>query len=117
MGKKETALQKAGRNSKYIWAIIVLIFGILAGMYKITIYINDTSDLPNKLKTVEKTSEKNSDKISNLSPRLTSLETRMSTVEMLVATISAENKQAYQQIQSDLNIIKSQITRAGLEHK
>lgn len=117
MGKRETALQKAGKNSKYIWAIIVLLGGIIVGMYKIALYIGDTSGLPDKVKIVEKTSEKNSDKLSNLSPRVTSLETRMSTVEMLVATISAENKQAYQQIQSDLNIIKAQITRAGLEHK
>lgn len=112
MGKRETALQKAGKNSKAIWAIIILLLGVLTAIYRIGDYVSQTSDLPMKVKQIEKDVEK----IKPIPERMTSLESRTSALELLVASNSAEMKQAYQSIKEDLNILKAGLTRIGLEH-
>lgn len=112
MGKRETALQKAGKNSKAIWAIIILLLGVLTAIYRVGDYVSQTSDLPMKVKQIEKDVEK----IKPIPERMTSLESRTSALELLVASNSAEMKQAYQSIKEDLNILKAGLTRIGLEH-
>ena len=112
MGKRETALQKAGKNSKYIWTIIILLTGMIVGMYKIAIYIKDTSDLPARVKTLEKDNEK-------CKPLLTTvpkLEERQSALEIQITAGFNRIETKIDQVQMTQNIINSQFIKSGLEH-
>lgn len=111
--EKEDIVQKVGRNSKALWAVFGVLSMICVFVYRVTAYIYDTKDLPPRVRQVEK----DVDKLKPLPDRVTILETRTSALELLVASNSAETKQAYQSIKEDLNIIKSGLTRIGLEHK
>lgn len=105
-------VEKVGRNSKALWAIFGVLSMLGVFVYRVSSYIYDTKDLPPRVKQTEKDVEK----LKPLPDRVTSLESRTSALELLVASNSAETKQAYQSIKEDLNIIKSGLTRIGLEH-
>ena len=111
--KEEDIIQRVGRNSKALWAVFGVLSMICIFVYRVSSYIYDTKDLPPRVKQVEKDVER----LKPIPDRITSLETRTSALELLVASNSAETKQAYQSIKEDLNIIKSGLTRIGLEHK
>lgn len=111
--KEEDIIQRVGRNSKALWAVFGVLSMICIFVYRVSSYIYDTKDLSPRVKQTEK----DVDKLKSLPDRISSLETRTSALELLVASNSAETKQAYQSIKEDLNIIKSGLTRIGLEHK
>ena len=111
--EEEDIIHKVGRNSKALWAVFGVLSMICIFIYRVSAYIYDTKDLPPRVKQTEK----DVDKLKSLPDRISSLETRTSALELLVASNSAETKQAYQSIKEDLNIIKSGLTRIGLEHK
>lgn len=111
--KEEDILHRVGRNSKALWAVFGILSMICIFVYRVSAYIYDTKDLPPRVRQVEKDVEK----LKPMPDRIVSLENRTSALELLVASNSAETKQAYQSIKEDLNIIKSGLTRIGLEHK
>ena len=110
--EQDDIVQKVGRNSKALWAVFGVLSMICVFVYRVSAYIYDTKDLSPRVKQVEK----DVDRLKPLPDRVTSLESRTSALELLVAANSAETKQAYQSIKEDLNIIKSGLTRIGLEH-
>lgn len=111
--KNEDVIEKISRNSKALWGV----FGVLSMLgifvFRVSSYIYDTKDLPPRVKQVEK----DVDKLKSLPDKIQTLESRTSSLELLVAAMSAETKQAYQQIQQDLTIIKTEITKTGLTHR
>ena len=111
--KEEDIILRVGRNSKALWAVFGVLSMICIFVYRVSAYIYDTKDLPPRVKQTEKDVER----LKPIPDRITSLETRTSALELLVASNSTETKQAYQSIKEDLNIIKSGLTRIGLEHK
>jgi hypothetical protein len=111
--KEEDILHRVGRNSKALWAVFGVLSMICIFVYRVSAYIYDTKDLPPRVKQVEK----DVDKLKSVPDKIHSLESRTSALELLVVTISAENKQAYQQIKEDLTIIKTEITKSGLAHR
>lgn len=110
---QEDLVERVSKNSKALWGI----FGVLSMLgifiFRVSSYIYETKDLPPRVKQVEK----DVDKLKSVPDKIQSLESRTSALELLVATISAENKQAYQQIKEDLTIIKTEITKSGLAHR
>lgn len=111
--KEESALEKAGRNSNYIWAIFGVLGVFAIFVFKISTYIYDTNDLPPRVKQVEK----DVDKLKSLPERISSLENRTSALELQLATNVAEIKSILLEVRNDQNIIKTQIVKTGLEYK
>lgn len=111
--KQEDLIDKVSKNSKALWGILGVLSMLGIFVFRVSSYIYDTKDLPPRVKQVEK----DVNKLKSLPDKFSSLESRTSSLELLVAAMSAETKQAYQQIQQDLTIIKTEITKTGLQHK
>lgn len=113
MQNNDDVIEKISRNSKALWGV----FGVLSMLgifvFRVSSYIYDTKDLPPRVKQVERDVEK----LKSIPDKFSSLESRTSSLELLVAAMSAKQDQAYLQIQQDLTIIKTKITEAGLQHR
>lgn len=92
---RENTLKRALTNSRAIYALYTIVGGIISALiWLVSFYVQ----------------------IRGLPDRVAALEAQQSATEIAIATYMAETKAMLQNNQNDLNIIKTQITKLGMEH-
>lgn len=111
--KKDVMLEKISRNSKAVYTIFGILFVFFVFVYKVGAYINDTKDLPKKMKQVEK----DIDALKPLIAVVQKIEERQNKFELQITAGFNRLETKLDQVQMIQNIINTQIVKSGMEHK